>query len=215
MHNGKTVVLVTVRAEFERHGWWHPLLGAWLLSLSQEETYAMAIELVNGYAGYAASANACASAFEKKFPEADWLCIVDNDNVPPPDVLRMLDDAPEYADIISPLTQMVVEDKVYRQSGFYEGTGAERKFFPLPLEATGLCEVDRVGGGCWFIRRRVFDKMEKPYFRILFNPDTYQMVVSDDIFFQTEAKKRGFRIFCDTRFECSHYHTRDLSLGTS
>jgi GT2 family glycosyltransferase len=212
MYEGKTVVLVTVRAEFERHGWWHPLLGAWLLSLIDEPTYAMAIELVNGYAGYAASANACATAFLEKFPDADWLCIVDNDTVPPHDILRILDTAPDEADIISPLCHMVVEEKVYRQAGHYEVEAGERRFLPLTSEATGICEVDRVGGGCWFIRRQVFGKMEKPYFRILFNPDTYQLIVSDDIFFQTEAKNRGLRIFCDTRYECSHYHTRDLSI---
>ena len=208
----QTKVVIAVRSGFERHGWWHPVLGAWLLSLPYETTHKVYVELVTGVNGFAASANFAAEVFVNDHSDADWLCIVDNDTAPPADVLRILDEIPEHVDIVSPLCHMMQNQLVFPQQGSYKDDGnGGREFVSLDDLLPGLHEVDRVGGGCYFIRQRVFKGMTKPYFKVLFDSQTFEQVISDDVYFQNEAKRKGFRLFCDTRFVAAHYHTRNLA----
>jgi hypothetical protein len=187
-----------------------------------ESIHRINVDLVFGANGLAASANAAAKGFLERpeFKEVEWLCIIDNDTVPPRDVLRMLDDVPEYVDIISPLCHMQRDNYVFPQAGYYMNEHMEPvrvslgscTFYPIVvMNPPGLQEVDRVGGGCWFIRRRVFDKMEKPYFRLEHDPNTFEIIMTDDLYFQDQAQGLGFRQFCDTRFVAHHHHTFDMT----
>ena len=75
-----------------------------------------------------------------------------------------------------------------------------------------LYEVDYCAGACWFIRRHVFNAMQRPYFKIEYSDEMQKPLISDDRYFQRNAKALGFRMWTDTRYVASHYHTRDLSL---
>lgn len=221
-----TSVLVSIRAGNERMGWVHPFLCAWLLSLLYEKTHRIHFNIVTGIRGLAGSANVTANGFmdRPEFSNIEWLCIVDNDTVPPENLIRILDDVPNYVDIISPLCHMTFDSHPFPQQGFYRDTegnptppitnelpSRDCSFHPLEDWSPGLHEIDRVGGGCWFIRRRVFEGITKPYFKVLYNPQTYEIDITDDVYFQDAAKKLGFRLFCDTRFMASHYHTLNMA----
>ena len=192
-----------------------------MISLIYEPVHRLNCDLVHGVSGLAASANAAAKGFLERpeFATVEWLCIVDNDTVPPRDILRMLDDVPDYVDIISPTCHMMWNGHVFPQQGFYKDDDGNPAFisdgpccfYPFTADPPGLYEVDRVGGGCWFIRHRVFDKMQKPYFRIRLDPETYGIDMTDDVYFQDQAKKLGFRLFTDTRYVACHYHTMNLA----
>lgn len=213
MTEAKTKVVLMVRAGFERHGWWHPLLGQWLISLSSEKRYQVGMGFVDGVNGLAASANVAADAFLAE-PGAEWFGLVDNDVVPPGNMLRILDDLPDFVGIISPLCHMMRPDGVCPQAGSYRKEEWEEvgTFYPLEVqEPLGRKPVDRVGGGCWFVRRCVFEAMEPPYFRQEFDPLTFACVMTDDVYFQHRAHKLGFMAVCDTRFTALHYHTINLA----
>ncbi len=207
-----TSIAVAVRTDFERNHWVHPLLVIWLIGLHAEETHQLVITVVHGAGGFAASSNACAYDFMDTHPDYEWLCIVDNDTVPPDDMLRILDFVPDDVDIVSPVAYMMRGDRKQVMQGFYR-EDAPGGFEPLDLlnREPGLYEVGRAGGGCCFYRRRVFEKMERPYFMVLFNKESQMMAVSDDAYCQNVAVKLGFKLCCDTRFVARHYHTVNLS----
>lgn len=209
----KIKVVVTIRADFERHHWWHPGLGEWLLSLMAEPTYQMFVELPGGTGGVAASANLAVAAFMEKHPDAEWYVQMDNDTAPPLDIMRILDDLPPYVDIVTPVIFMMRDERTYPMQGLY--VGEDRHFEPISLKDNepGLYEVDQAGGGCTFIRRRVLAAMKRPYFKVLYDEETQMMSISDDVYFQMNARELGFRLFCDTRFIASHFHTTDLSFN--
>ena len=216
-----TTIVICVRSGFERTGWIHPLLSSWMISLIYEPIHRLNCDLVFGVQGLAASSNAAAKGFleRSEFVDVEWLCIVDNDTVPPRDILRMLDDVPTEVDILSPTCHMTWSGHVFPQQGFYKDDNMNPAFvsdgpcafYPLISNEPGLYEVDRVGGGCWFIRRRVFASMTKPYFQIRLDPETHGTDMTDDIYFQDQAKKLGFHLFADTRFLAAHYHSMNLA----
>jgi hypothetical protein len=68
----------------------------------------------------------------------------------------------------------------------------------------GLNEVDATGTGCLLVKREVFEKMSKPYFRFAaaYEQGLYQ---SEDIYFLENAKKLGYKVYVDTKHTCLHY----------
>ena len=225
-----TKIVLALRAGHERQGWIHPSLNRWLIWLMYEKVHTVYFDFILGVKGYAGSANAAANGFMERpgVADAEWLCIIDNDTAPPMNIMRMMDDLPDYVDIISPLCPMTLGHSIFPQQGTYKTEDGNEFYFkdgdavkcnsgfynalfnPLQDFSPGIHEVDRVGGGFWFIRRRIFEHMEKPYFKVYFN-ENFEMNVSDDCFFQDAAKKLGFRIFCDTRFVADHFHTLNMT----
>ena len=198
-------VFIAVRSEIERHGWHHPMLTEWLLSLRWEVDFQTDIRLIHGLTGYAAPSNRAAMDFMTT--DCEWFCLVDNDVIPPLNMLHILDTVPTDAAIIGPVCHGGREDTIFPQAGVLIG----ENFTPV-TGMPDLYEVMQVGGGCWFVHRDVFKKMEIPYFKLTFDPLTFAMTESDDIYFQRRARELGFRLFCDSHFICSHFHSLDLSL---
>ncbi len=69
----------------------------------------------------------------------------------------------------------------------------------LPPKKEDLIECDGVGGGCLLIHKRVFDALEKPYFKC--NPGT---LVGEDFYFCRKAREAGFKIYLDAGILCGH-----------
>ncbi len=75
----------------------------------------------------------------------------------------------------------------------------------LPGKREDLIECDGVGGGCLLIHKRVFDAIEKPYFKC--NPNTF---IGEDFYFCRKAREAGFKIYLDPSIMCGHKQ-RDLT----
>ncbi len=75
----------------------------------------------------------------------------------------------------------------------------------LPPRKEDLIECDGVGGGCLLVHRRVFDALEKPYFKC--NPGTQ---VGEDFYFCRKVREAGFKIYLDPSILCGHKQ-RDLT----
>jgi hypothetical protein len=205
-------VVVAVRCHMERQGWWNPMLGMWLIRLHGGEYnygHRVAVRIVCDAPNAAASANMAVDSFLNDHPGFDWVCIVDNDICPPNDLFQILEGLPDEIDGIGPISHMHQNGKTLVQQGwggFHKGfEGIANPEVPQRLE------VDRLGGGAWFVHRRVFGQLKRPYFVELFDADTHMLVVSDDVYFQYTAREAGCRFMCDTRFVVKHFHSIDIA----
>jgi hypothetical protein len=71
-----------------------------------------------------------------------------------------------------------------------------------------LFEADRAGTGCILIKRRVLEKIKKP-FETDFNDDGIRRR-GEDIYFSDKCKEVGFKIWGHWDYVCSHYKKVDL-----
>ena len=120
----------------------------------------------------------------------DWLATIDDDHAyAPGTLLRLLRQMYERdLDVLVPL--IVHKTPPYAPVL----SGAE-------LNGHGLTAVQAAGTGYMLIRRRVFDGMDEPYFRVgQLDGDLYQ----EDIDFCLRACGRGFRVWCDPSTPIGH-----------
>lgn len=75
----------------------------------------------------------------------------------------------------------------------------------VPREGTEF--VDGLATGCLFLKREVFEKLEKPYFEFKFNPETRQLKEGEDLGFCLKLAKLGIKFFTDYSMVCKHYKT--------
>src|SRR3990167_11520301 len=66
-----------------------------------------------------------------------------------------------------------------------------------------LFEVLAVGTGVALIKMEVFEKIKKPWFKFDMHKDGY-MLQGEDAWFCTEARKRGYKIYCDGSLPIGH-----------
>jgi len=78
--------------------------------------------------------------------------------------------------------------------------------FQTEWEDDSLVEVDATGCGSLLIRMDVFDKLRRPYFQFLDNPDPTRKdtKVGEDVSFCVKAKEAGYKIFVDTSCQNDH-----------
>ncbi len=96
----------------------------------------------------------------------------------------------------------------------YKGTG-ESEFGTTGIR---MCEVltegqefvDGLATGCMFLKRSVFDNLQKPYFEFKYEADTRNIIEGEDIGFCLKLMKQGVRFFTDYSLVCKHYKRVDL-----
>lgn len=70
----------------------------------------------------------------------------------------------------------------------------------IVLPPYGLLEIDGCSAGCLLINKRVFDALEKPYFKC-----DEGMKVGEDFYFCRKAQEAGFKIYGDPSVLCGHF----------
>ncbi len=78
-----------------------------------------------------------------------------------------------------------------------------------PAKRGGLQKVDAVGAGCMLIKRRVLEKIKKP-FAYIYEPHIGRLKMSDDIAFCYRCQKAGFEVWVNWDHIASHFKTVDL-----
>lgn len=66
--------------------------------------------------------------------------------------------------------------------------------FNTKLMKNGLVPVDRIGCGFLLVQAEVFSKVERPWFKVLWNKDK---IMSEDVYFIRQAKKKGYTTYVD------------------
>lgn len=73
----------------------------------------------------------------------------------------------------------------------------------VPNEGTDF--LDGAATGCLFIKREVFDKLERPYFEFKYDPITRMPIEGEDIGFCLKMHKLGIKFFVDFSMVCKHF----------
>ena len=205
-------IMVSVLSLHERTGWIHPKLAAEIvrMALASGPRYEMRYVPMHGVYPVSAARNRIVT--NNFLPsKADWLCMFDNDIGPPENVIKVILSAPPRADIvILPCWVWCSEKQALRCFGDLRMVKGKPQMFLRACQTGGWQEGGAGGSGAIFIRRRVFKKLKKPYFKFLYDHDE-EATVGEDIYFTSKARRAGCRIFTNLDYPCSHYRTIDLA----
>lgn len=145
---------------------------------------------------------------------ADIMWMLDSDICPPKHVLDIITQygdkwqcagAPYPVFMASPgEAHRQVIFTVYNQIAPDPITKAPR-IAPTNVPDEGTAFVDGIATGCLFIKREVFDKLERPYFEFKYDPITRQPIEGEDIGFCLKMVKLGIKFFVDFSMVCKHY----------
>lgn len=175
----------------------------------------VSFEFVRGYDCATARNRIAQTAIDKG---TDYVLMVDNDVVLPPDALKNL-----------------LEGEKNVTLGYYAHRGADNRYngrtcickledengvnyfhYPLESEYTaaemkamadgGKTKVRIHGGGmgCALIRTEIFQKLPYPWYDWVNYDDDKRGMLSEDLFFCERCKAAGFHIFTDVRVGCGH-----------
>jgi hypothetical protein len=133
------------------------------------------------------------------------LYFIDSDVVPPLGSLHKLlcHDLPIVAGIYPMRTN---EDSW----SFKTGDGWRSRSEELP---EGLIDATCVGGSTLLIKREVFEKIERPWFKIVYRAidDEGQCYdEGEDEYFSRIAREAGYKLMVDPTIICKHYNYREL-----
>lgn len=142
---------------------------------------------------------------------------VDSDTVPP---MEALDDLLAHElDIVSAVTPILhydrendkfsTMDNCFTHQDKDEKTGEVLKTHVVK-RLTGLQKIWRCGASCLLVKREVFEKLEKPFFKFDHNEDGTETTRSEDLYFCDKAREAGFEIYADTSIIC--HHIKDVML---
>lgn len=139
--------------------------------------------------------------------DCSHLLFVDADTIPPQNAIEKMLAADK--DIISAITPIVEYDDKRKDSdsnGYYKKWNCVNEGDVFVHPNTGILPIKGAGSSCILIKRAVFEKMEKPWYRFLYKSDEGRdIVVGEDIHFMLKAIAAGFKPFCDTSIICTHF----------
>lgn len=139
------------------------------------------------------------------------ILFIDADTVPEPDAISKL--LSHDKEVVTGLTPMLMyDDKKKAWNTMYNVFKPKIKDnYTEVVNLTGKLEkADKCGASCLLIKREVFEKMKKPYFRFILSDDGLNHKQSEDLFFTENLKDIGVQLYCDTSVICGHYKTIKL-----
>lgn len=86
-----------------------------------------------------------------------------------------------------------------------DGPDGKPRIAPCAVPEEGTEFIDGIATGCLFIKREVFDKLERPYFEFKYDPITRQPIEGEDIGFCIKMSRLGIKFFTDYSMVCKHY----------
>ena len=145
--------------------------------------------------------------------DCDILWFLDSDVCPPKHVLDLITmhgnkwevaGAPYPGFMAQPgESQRQITFAVYKQIA--PGPDGKPRIAPCAVPEEGAEFIDGIATGCLFIKREVFDKLERPYFEFKYDPITRQPIEGEDIGFCLKMARLGIKFFTDYSMVCKHY----------
>ncbi len=146
--------------------------------------------------------------------DCDILWMMDSDIVPPKhvlDLVTMHGDQWQCAGAPYPIfmaqpgeAQRQVVITAYKAIDPHPETKKPR-LAPCAVPNEGMDWVDGLATGCLFIKREVFEKLERPFFEFKYDKITRQPVEGEDIGFCLKMHRLGIKFFTDYGMVCKHY----------
>ncbi len=199
---GPKLLLSVLCRSVERGGWLSPELAMFLVKVQRETKYNL-VTVLNSDCAPVQRARNIEAQRALEFG-VEWLCMLDNDIVPPLNMLDVLDSAgPEHDVICLPYW------------GCLDGIPAiltiagpdNLRIQPGPR----FVEISRGGTGAIFIRREVFVKMPMPHFEMRLSGDGLRIEIGEDYDFCNKVRALGCRVWTHGGFPVQHMHQLDLS----
>lgn len=135
-------------------------------------------------------------------PQYQYVMFVDSDTVPPIGAatrLRIaLDAGADLATGITPIQKG--EDRSWNVYQKHEDVESVVKHIP-----NHTFNIVGCGMSCAMIKRSVFEKLEKPYFKSIEFDDGNRC--SEDLYFCDQLFKQGLKMVCDPVVKCEHFKT--------
>lgn len=142
--------------------------------------------------------------------DCDIMWMLDSDVCPPKHVLDLVSRYGatwEAAGAPYPVF-MSQPGQAFRQLVFtvYKGINEEKtSLAPCTCPQEGTDWVDGLATGCLFIKRSVFEKLEKPYFEFKYDPITRAPVQGEDLGFCLKLAALKIQFFTDYSMVCKHF----------
>jgi hypothetical protein len=193
----KSRVLVCVLTGSERHFWINPELCETLIAMSKDERFAVTVQMVTQRWVDRARNVAVVAA---RTHGADWLIQIDNDVVPPSDLLDIIAEADKYSKQIVGLSYAV-----------FQASGLQ----VIPVD-NGPKDGDFrqsgcVGAGVLAIRSNVWETIPGPWFRWLSNDDECTTLrIGEDYHFCELAQTHGFTVWTHRKL-VKHLRSADIT----
>jgi len=142
-------------------------------------------------------------------PKDDWgeyLLWIDSDQVFAPDSLIKLLKVMEKRDEIDILGALVFKRTYPHLPTMYEVNKFEKNKYTsiTNWKRDSIVECDAIGHGFTLVRRRVYTKLSKPFYK-------FENELGEDLYFCREAKKAGFKIACHTGVVVGHLSDQIIS----
>ena len=172
-----------------------------IFGLTNPENYNLFFDYVKGYDCARARNEIAKLAFKHDF---DYVLMIDSDvSVPKDTVVKLLDCETDislgwYYKKRTKTDQTVIYDfgKDYTDKNMIYGETLLKANIPFDIKGGGL--------GIALVNVNVFKKMTYPYFKyIIYDNDT---VLSEDLYFCTEARKYGMNIKCNPNVKGNHIY---------
>lgn len=199
----KESVFVGIFCTVERSGWVNPALAKFLIALSHHaQERKVTANICCDLQPIDYKRNFIAEEFLKS--DCEWLLQIDNDQSVPMDILKMLDWAQHDAHVVTPVN--------YRGTTLANGALALQEVLEPLVGAPqngAWCELLAAGTGVMAVRREVFTRVSRPWFR--FEYDGFGKVTkTEDIYFSQKVRAAGCRIFGHRDFRAEHWKTLPL-----
>jgi hypothetical protein len=191
----------------ERTQWINPALFRWFFEQTNRG-FEPEVSLESGYWPVSYARNVAAQgAIDSR---ADWLMMVDNDVVPHQQFFEIIQAADQRGLDCVALNTHILDANCLPVSNIFP----ER---PVDAYEDELFEqVLVVGTGCFAIRVSVFERLEKPFFRLELNPTQmargFGEVIGEDQNFCRSLQKAGVRVCVPKEISAVHLKTCDLLL---
>jgi glycosyltransferase involved in cell wall biosynthesis len=142
--------------------------------------------------------------------DCDILWFLDSDIAPPSHILDLITLHQDKWLVAGAPYPVLMTQKGFqaRQITFCVYKGSNGKgLSPASIPDEGIDLVDGVATGCLFIKREVFNHLEKPYFEFKHNPESRETVEGEDLGFCLKLQKLGIPFFVDYSMACKHQKT--------
>jgi GT2 family glycosyltransferase len=138
--------------------------------------------------------------------DCDVLWFLDSDVIPHRDIMSLFDKYEEWELAGAPYP-VFMKPAGYdnQQVVFTIYKEHDGKYLTANIPEKGTEYVDGIATGCIFIKRSVFEGLQKPYFDFKYDPETRRMVEGEDIGFCRKVNALGKKFYTDYALLCNHY----------
>lgn len=140
--------------------------------------------------------------------DCDFIWFLDSDVAPMTNVLDLFLAYVEEWDVGGAPYPLFISQKSEESPqvvyAVYNGTSG-KGMRPSDVPMTGSGMVDGLATGCLFIKRHIFEKLQKPYFEFKYNTETRELIEGEDLGFCKKVGALGYKFLVDYSKPCKHY----------